>query len=444
MRRTDGALLRALGVWGLAASIVNVTVGGGIFGLPARVAASLGAAAPIAYLVCAGAMALIVMSIAEAGSRVSLTGGPYAYIETAFGPLVGFLAGVLLWLLGTTAVAAVATLFGASAARLAPGLGLATPLGRALLLVAVFALCAAVNVRGVRQGSRLNAIAAVAKLAPLLILIVVGAFAVRPENLRWGATPAVGDIARASVLLVFAFSGVESALVPSGEVRDPARTVPRAVLAAMLAVTLLYIALQLVAQGILGADMARYPDTPLAEAAGRALGPAGRTLLLVGTTVSMFGYVSGMTLAVPRALYAFARDGFLPRSLARVHERFRTPHVAIVIQTIIVCGVALSGTFERLAIVSNVAVLVLYGGCAAASWELRRRDVRGEGMGVPFRLPLGGLVSFAAIGAILFILSSLPVVEIAVVSVVLAVAVVIFAASRGRRAVAEMPESLPR
>ncbi|GAC1682978.1 MAG: amino acid permease [Gemmatimonadaceae bacterium] len=439
MLRGDGALLRALGVWGLAASIVNVTVGGGIFGLPARAALALGPAAPIAYLVCAVTMGLIVMTIAEAGSRVMLTGGPYAYIETAFGPLVGFLAGVLLWLLGTTAVAAVATLFAASAARLAARGWLATGSGRTALLIGVFTLLAAVNVRGIRHGARINAVLTVAKLAPLLVLIAVGAFFVRPENLRWGATPAVPAIARASVLLIFAFAGVESALVPSGEVRDPAWTVPRAVLAAMAAITALYIAIQLVAQGVLGADMARYPDTPLAEAAGRVLGPGGRTLLLLGATVSMFGYVSGMTLAMPRTLFAFARNGFLPRGVAAVHARFRTPHVAIVVQTVVSCAVALSGTFERLAIVSNVAVLVLYAGCAAAAWELRRRDVRGDG--VPFRVPLGGAVPFAAVGAILFILSSLPLIELAVVSAVLAGAGVVFVATRGRRGGGEEAEA---
>src|SRR5690349_8966591 len=94
----ESSLVRALGTWGLAAGIVNVTVGGGIFRLPAGAAQQLGSAAPVAYLVCAVAMALIVLCFAEAGSRVSLTGGLYAYVETAFGPFVGFLTGVLLWL----------------------------------------------------------------------------------------------------------------------------------------------------------------------------------------------------------------------------------------------------------------------------------------------------------------------------------------------------------
>lgn len=428
----ESRLVRALGVWGLAASIVNVTVGGGIFGLPARVAAQLGAAAPLAYLVCSVAMALIVLCIAEAGSRVALTGGPYAYVEIAFGPFAGFLSGVLLWLLGTAAVAAVSTLFLASLARLLPGSPIAGGLPRALVLVTTFALLAAVNIRGVRQGTRVNVVFTIAKLVPLALFIIVGAFFVRAEHLRWVDTPSLGEVSGASVLLIFAFSGIEGALVPSGEVRDPARTVPRAVFIAMTSVMLLYIAIQLVAQGILGPGITEHPDTPLAEAAGAALGPAARSFMLAGAAISMFGYVSGMTLAVPRALYAYARDGFLPAGLAAVHARFHTPHVAIAVQSAAVCALAVSGTFQFLAIVSNVAVLLLYAGCCLAAWQLRRRDVRAGG--VPFRVPAAGVVPIAGCLAILFILSSLPLRELAVVGGALAAASVIYQLTRARRA----------
>src|SRR5918993_105350 len=108
------SLIRAIGTFGLAAAIVNITIGGGIFRLPANVAGSLGAAAPVAYLVCAIAMGLIVLCIADAGRRVSLTGGPYAYVGTAFGSYAGFISGLLLWMLSTFACAAVATVFAAS------------------------------------------------------------------------------------------------------------------------------------------------------------------------------------------------------------------------------------------------------------------------------------------------------------------------------------------
>src|SRR6187401_2504090 len=113
-------LVRAIGTLGLAASIINITIGGGIFRLPAVVAASLGAAAPVAYVVCAIAMGLIVVCIAQAGSRVPLTGGPYAYVGATFGPFAGYLAGVLVWMLGVFATAAVSTIVASSLSQFMP------------------------------------------------------------------------------------------------------------------------------------------------------------------------------------------------------------------------------------------------------------------------------------------------------------------------------------
>ena len=165
----ERSLVRAIGTWALAAGVINVTVGGGIFRLPADVAGALGAAAPIAYVVCAIAMGLIVLCFAEAGSRVSMTGGPYAYVELAFGPYIGFLTGVLIWLLGTTAVAAVSTVFATNAAKLFPVFE--QPVMRGVLLASSFATVATINILGVKQGSRLNGIATVAKLIPLLLLV---------------------------------------------------------------------------------------------------------------------------------------------------------------------------------------------------------------------------------------------------------------------------------
>ena len=399
---SEHSLVRAVGVWGLAAAIANVTIGGGIFRLPAAVAGALGAAAPLAYLVCAVAMGLIVMCIAEAGSRVSLTGGPYAYVELAFGPFFGFQAGVMLWLLGTYAVAAVATVYADNAATLIPAF--AGPIPRAALLIATFAIVGGVNMIGVSQGSRLNQITTVAKLVPLVLLIAVGVFSIQGENLAITARPASSDVLRASIVLIFAFTGIETALVPSGEVQSPSRTVPRAIFVAMIGVTLLYVALQYVAQGVLGAALAT-SATPLADAAGIVLGPWGRTLLLIGVVVSTFGYLSGMALAVPRALYAFARDGFLPASIASVHPTWKTPHIAIALQLAVTCTLAITSGFGSLAIIANVAALLVYFACAVAALELRRRNVQSGG--IPFRVPGAGVVPILACVVIIGMLTSI-------------------------------------
>ncbi len=449
------SLVRVIGTFGLAAAIINITIGGGIFRLPANVAGSLGAAAPIAYLVCAVAMGLIVLCIADAGSRVSLTGGPYVYVGTAFGPFVGFMSGVLLWMLGTFATAAVSTVFASSLGLLVPALA-----GRGMeiaVLVAVFGFWSLVNLRGVTLAVRLNSIATVAKLLPLLIVAIGGAFFVDSENLRIASMPAATDVARTSLLLIFAFAGIECALVPSGEVRDTARTVPRAIALAMIGITALYVALQVVAQGILGSGLAQATVAPLADTAGASLGDWARSLLLVGATLSMFGYLGGMTLSMPRMVFALARDGFLPRTLATVHPLHRSPQPAILVQSSIALALAISGTFEKLAILANVSALALYLGCALAAWRLRHMSVTGEG--AAFHVPLGpstlrepqsrpeqgrgatalrasGMVPWLACGVIVWLLTGLTRDEWLGFGVCVTTASLVYVIARNRRAAA--------
>src|SRR5687767_13156994 len=252
----EAGLVRALGVVGLAASVVNITIGGGIFRAPGstEVTGRLGAAAPLAYLVCAIAMAFVVMCFAEAGARVSMTGGVYAYVERAFGQFAGFFIGWMVWVTGTIATAAVGTIFADSLLRMLPGFP-ALPF-RALSLLVVFVIVATINVLGVKFGARLNIASTIVKLTPLALLIVVGLFNLERSNLAWSGTPAVSDVTRASIVLLFVFAGIESALVPSGEVVDPARTVPRAVFIALAICTVFYILVHIVAQGVLGSSLA--------------------------------------------------------------------------------------------------------------------------------------------------------------------------------------------
>lgn len=404
--RGNESLVRAIGTFGLAAAIINITIGGGIFRLPANVAGSLGAAAPLAYVICAIAMGLIVLCIADAGSRVPLTGGPYAYIATAFGGYAGFVSGVLLWMLGTFAAAAVSTIFASSVGALVPALS-----GRVMetaVLAAGLAFWAIVNARGVTLGSRLNGVATVAKLLPLVLLAVAGLFFIRPENLDWTVTPAAADVARTSLLLIFAFAGIEVALVPSGEVRDTARTVPRAIAFAMFGITALYILLQVVAQGILGSALPASTVSPLADAARVSLGGWAGALLLAGASISMFGHMGGMTLSMPRMIYAFARDGYLPRQLAGLRPSSQAPAAAIVLHVLLTFALATTGTFEKLAILANVSGLALYLGCALAAWRLRRLGVSAEGgNGAGFRVPFGGVVPLLACAVILWLLTGL-------------------------------------
>lgn len=387
-------LQRVIGLRGLTAAIFNITVGAAIFVLPAHVAGTLGAAAPLAYIVCVVATGLVALCFAEAGSRVPRSGGPYAYVETALGPYAGFLAGVLLWVGVTIAMGAVATVFADALSGLVPWFGQRAP--RAGLLVGVIALLAVINVRGASLGSKLSGISTVAKLLPLVAFIVLGLVHIKSANLAMGKLPPLGAVGEAGLLLMFAFFGMESALQVSGEVRNPTRTVPWAIALGLASVALLYVLAQVVAQGVLGSALAA-PETasaPLAAAAERFAGAAGSRLILVGMMLSTFGFLTGMMLTTPRTLFAMAGDGFLPRAVAQVHPEYHTPHVAIIAQAIIVALIALTGSYVRLAILADVAILIVYFGCCVGAALLRRRNVRAEGE--PFLMPGGGVVPWLA------------------------------------------------
>ena len=414
----EAALVRAIGVRQLTAAIVNTTVGAGIFVLPALVAQGMGAAAPLAFLVCAAIMALLSVTLAVAGSRVSMTGGIYAYVETAYGPYVALLAGVLQWLTGILAVAGVSTALADQLGSLVPALRV--PSARIAILTATLATLALLNARGVRSGTRLIEAVTVAKLGPLLIFVGVGMFFVDRSALAWPGIPDGDAIGRAVLVLIFAYAGIEVALAPSGEVRNPAHTVPRAIFLALAVTTTLYVAIQLVAQGVLGALLAQQTATPLADAAARFLGDAGATLMLAGAVCSMFGYQCGDMLSTPRSLYALARDGFAPSILAYVHPQHRTPTVAIWTHAALALALAGTQTFQVLAVISNVGLLLLYLLACGAALELARRDVRMAG--TPFRIRGAKAAPFLAAALIIWVLTTATVKEFAVTAVVLGIA----------------------
>jgi APA family basic amino acid/polyamine antiporter len=422
----EARLVRAIGTRRLAAGVVNATIGAGIFVLPALVAGQAGATAPLAYVVCAAAMALVVTCFAAAGSRVSLTGGVYAYTEVAFGPLAGFVAGALYWVSATTAVASVASALLASIATTAPVLASGIP--RAAALAVMLAGLAAINVRGVSGGARTVEGLTAAKLLPLVVLIAAGLFYAGPAGGEPLAPRPFTEIGRASVVLMFAFIGIEMALVPSGEVRDPARAVPHAVFAALAVTTTAYLLVQATAQRVLGAALPSYDAAPLAETGARLLGGPGRSLMLAGTAISMFGYLAGDILSTPRCLFAFARDRMLPGAVAAVHPRFHTPWVAIIVHALLVFALASSSSFAQLALLTNVVTLLLYFVCVMAAFELQRRDVR-QG-GDPFVLPGGALIPVLSGLVLVWLLSHATGAELRFASAVVAIAAVVFLVRR--------------
>jgi amino acid transporter len=302
---------------------------------------------------------------------------------------------------------------------------------RIAVMFAVYAVLVLINIRGVREGAGAVTVITIAKLLPILLFIGAGIFFMHPTNLAFTAWPGSKSLGDAVVLLMFAFVGIEVALIPSGEVKNPARTVPRSAYLALIITTVIYILIQLVAQGTLGAELANpaYKEAPLAESAARFLGHIGRTILLAGATISAFGFVTSDILSSPRMIFAFGRDGALPRFFAHVHPRYRSPDVAIITYAVLAFALSISGTFEQLAVLSNVAVLLMYFLCCSSCWVLIARDVRAE-RAQPFSFRGMNIVPALALIAIIWILVHATAHEFIVTGIVLAIASVIYVARR--------------
>jgi amino acid transporter len=402
--RNEG-LVRVIGTWALGLSVVNMVVGAGIFALPGRVAAELGSAAIVAYLVCSVVLALVFLCFAEVGSRISRSGGAYAYIEEAFGPFAGFVASILFWFgYSAMADAGITVIMVESIATVVPILG--EPIPRAMFIVVLLAFLTAVNVIGVKAGMRLYVFNTWAKLVPLLLLLVAGLFAIDVNNLAFPEWPSAKAIGTTTIILFFAFTGAECALSASGEIRNPAKTVPLGLMFGIGALLVLYIGLQTVSQGVLGSELANNTEAPLVTVATEVFGDWGGKMLLAGMVISIYGALSGDMLGGPRVVFASSLDNNLPKILSRVHPRYKTPYVAIIFFAAIVCAFALSGTFRYLVVFATGSLLLIDLGVSLAVLRLRQRDgLPGPG---EFRLPFGPLIPLLSCSIVGWLLLQMP------------------------------------
>ena len=379
-----------IGRWSLTAAIVNGVIGSGIFGLPSTVASLTGAWSPVAVLVAGACVFLVLLCFAEVGSRFEDAGGPYLYAREAFGPVVGFQVGWLLLASRLLACAAALNILVVYLGVLIPPV--ATPAGRALTMTGAMAVATAINVTGVRMAAWTTNVFTIAKLLPLLLLIVLGLPQIRIDVIASQAVERP-DWREAVLLLVFAYGGFESMVIAASETRDPRRDTGPALIAAGVVVTLLYCLLQLVIVGVLP-DAGR-TTTPVASALRELLGAAGATLGSVAVVLSVYGWLTGFTLMMPRVLYSMATHGELPGLLGRVHARFRTPHVAIIVNASIALAMALYSSFAQAATFAAIARLTVFASTCAALIALKR----GGGPAPAFQLPGG---TFIAIGGVTF------------------------------------------
>ncbi len=403
MQTTQEGLKREVCVWGLSANIVNIMVGAGIFVLPAIIAETMGASGVLAYLFCGLLIGLVMLCFAEVGSKVTHSGGGYAYVETAFGAYPGFLVSIFYLMGSIFADAAVSNALVEILALLFPIFK--TPPLRIFTLFLLFSGLTILNVIGVKQGIGLVKITTVAKLIPLLLLVSFGWKDVQWINLSWESEPTIQKLGKASLILFFAFMGGDAGLSISGEIKNPQKTVPRAIFIGISGVLLLYVLIQLVSQGVLGNALPSLKEAPLAEAAEIVFGPVGYTLLFVGTGISMFGMVSGQILNNPRVIFRLSRDGVIPFSrLASIHHKFKTPYLAILLYSGLGFTIATIGGFRQLAIIAGSSVLLVYFGVSLSVIGLRKKKHLDNG---GFKIPFGYTVPILSAGIILFFLSNL-------------------------------------
>lgn len=401
---SDEGLKRVIGVQGLALSIVNMVIGSGIFVLPAIIGMAMGAFGIFGYIFCSIMMAAIMLCYAEVGSKITTSGGSYAYVEKAFGNFPGF---IINWLFffgwGILASAAMMNIIADSLALLWPSL--LNPFIRGILFFFLMGIMVVINIIGTKQANIFVKSISILKLFPIIGIIIFGFSHIKIDNLHWKNVPSLKTFSDTTLILFFAFAGFEASLGVSGEFKNPKKTVPFGIFLGGAIVLIVYLLLQTVTQGILGADIVAHKNAPLAAVAEKIIGPAGTTLLLFTAALSCFGGVSADVMATPRSLFACANDGMFPKFLGKVHSKFATPYLAIITYASLIFIFSVSGGFKQLAILASAALLLVYLSVILATIKLRR-DKEDE-LEKTFQVPGGLIVPFIGMASILWLLTSL-------------------------------------
>jgi len=395
--KPEADLVRGIRRWDLVAIAINGIIGAGIFGLPSKVYSLIGTYSIIAFVACALVVALIILCFAEVSSRFDETGGPYLYAREAFAPAVAFEVGWLIWLARVTAFAANCNLMISYLSYF--WLPAATPFWRASIIVLVVAVLAIINLLGIRQAAVVSNAFTIGKLVPIILFIAAGLFFLNPQAFEFGPTPTTGAFSQSVLLLVYAFTGFEMATIPAGEVRDPKKSLPRALLIAILVVAILYIMIQIVCVGTLpGLGQSQ---KPLADAGSRFLGTAGGAIISAGAIISITGNLNILLLSGSRLPFAMAEQKQLPAFIGSIHRRFFTPYVAILLTAGSMLFLTLKSSFLAALTISTIARLVTY---AATCISLPVFRARPETPAPAFRLPGGTILAILSLLLIVWLL----------------------------------------
>ena len=411
---------RTIGRWAFAALVINATIGGGIFGVPSQVNALVGRAGPLAVIIVGITTAITMGCFAEIASQFPAHGGPYLYVRSTFGRLAGLEVAWFGWLTRITSGAAVVNLFVIYLAGLWPWAG--TTAGKVMISSVVIGGLVVANYIGARTGANLSTTLAIAKLAPLFLLVVLGiAYLFRhPQphlTLIEIAAPGYRNWFEALLILSFLYGGYENALYPMGEVKNPRRDVPFALGTALVVIVGLFCAIQFVATAVIGTQMS---DRPLSATAGVLIGPYGSLFITVAALISAYGYLAGSCLTVPRLMFSLGEGGDFPRLFGRVHPHFLTPHISIIVFGILLWAFTVTGSFRYTTLVSSGARLITYGAACATLIPLRRRNPEAAA----YRLPFGPTLSVISILVSLVVVVHVNAKEAAILAATMLVAAV--------------------
>ena len=376
---TEDRLARRIGLFDGTMVVMGGMVGSGIFVTPAIVAASTSSTADmIAAWVAGGAVALLGAFIyADLSRPRPFAGGQYVYLKEAFHPALGFLYGwALLLVIQTGGMAVCAITFARYLRQIA-----LPALSESVLAALALSALALVNCFGVRAGARSQSALMVLKIAAIAALIGCGLFG-RPAAAA--AAPGAGTGFFAALIpVLFSYGGFQTACFVAGEMKEPRRDLPRALVAGVAGVILLYVGAAVACVRVLGKDALERSPAPALDVATRVLGSRGAALIAAGVAISSLGFLSQSILTAPRVYFAMAEDGAFPRGVASVHPRTRAPVAAILLQGVIATALALAGTYEVLLRYVVAIDFVFFALTASCLFVFRRRGERVQMPGHP-------------------------------------------------------------
>ncbi len=384
--------IRAIRKWDLVLLMVNTIIGAGIFGLPSKVFQLSGTYSILAFVVCALVIFNIIICFAEVGSRFDKTGGPYLYILEAFGAFPAFVMGWLLLWSRIISYAALINLLVTYSSFYNPLFNQAIP--RIVIMLAITSVLLGINYVGIKRTTVVNNFLTVGKVLPLLVFIVVGFFFLEPSLLTIHEFPGFNNFSSSVLLLIFAFGGFEVVVINSGEMKNPEKIVPYALIVSALMVMILYASIQIVSVGTL--PSLATSEKPLADAAVIFMGGLGGNLITVGAMISIVGALNAILLVGSRLLFALSHEGQLPKVLSNINDRYSTPAIALFIFTLISVMLAITGSFIYAITITAIIRTVMYAMVCGALIKLRIR--KPEQPKPYYKIPFG--LFFASTGIV--------------------------------------------